>query len=90
LYVASGVLGRCADSRLPKLAFLLPAVAWAMRERAWRSGKAPAAEAETASKAVEKPENMAADPALDDLSLEIGFQLIPLVDEKQAGRCWRG
>jgi len=35
---------------------------------------------------VEKPENMAATLRLDDLSLEIGFQLIPLVDEKQGGQ----
>ena len=42
----------------------------------WRSGQAPVTEAETPSKAAEKPENLAATLRLDDLSLEIGFQLI--------------
>jgi flagellar biosynthesis protein FlhA len=48
--------------------------------------EAPAAETEALKSAVEKPENLAAVLRLDDLSLEIGFQLIALVDEKQGGQ----
>jgi flagellar biosynthesis protein FlhA len=43
-------------------------------------------EAETGKKAAEKVESVASTLRLDDLSLEIGFQLIPLVDEKQGGQ----
>ncbi len=89
LYVASGVLGAlCLIPGLPKLAFLLPAVVLGYAGSAGggaESGR-PGREAETAAKAAEKPENMAATLRLDDLSLEIGFQLIPLVDEKQGGQ----
>ena len=87
LYVASGVLGAlCLIPGLPKLAFLLPAVAVGYAGTRVAKRETPAVEAETASKAAEKPENMAATLRLDDLSLEIGFQLIPLVDEKQGGQ----
>ena len=87
LYVASGVLGAlCLIPGLPKLAFLLPAVllGYAGSRRAGR--ETPAVEGETARKTAEKTENLAGVLRLDDLSLEIGFQLIPLVDEKQGGR----
>ena len=87
MYVASGVLGAlCLIPGLPKLAFLFPAVA--LGYAGTRAGKRemPAAEAEAAKKAAEKPENLAATLRLDELSLEIGFQLIPLVDEKQGGQ----
>ncbi len=86
LYVASGVLGAlCLIPGLPKLAFLLPAAALGYAgTRAKRV--APVAEADGAKKPVEKQENLAPAPRLDDLSLEIGFQLIPLVDEKQGGQ----
>ncbi|MGC2619195.1 MAG: flagellar biosynthesis protein FlhA [Acidobacteriaceae bacterium] len=87
LYVASGVLGAlCLIPGLPKLAFLLPAVVlgYAGSRAAKREAVLP--EAETAKKAAEKPENLAALLHLDELSLEIGFQLIPLVDEKQGGQ----
>lgn len=86
LYVASGVLGAlCLIPGLPKLAFLLPAVVlgYAGSRVAGRETTAP--EAETAKKTAEKRESLALPPRLDDLSLEIGFQLIPLVDEKQGG-----
>ncbi|HTV14969.1 MAG TPA: flagellar biosynthesis protein FlhA [Acidobacteriaceae bacterium] len=86
LYVASGVLGAlCLIPGLPKLAFLLPAVilGYAGSRVAGREAAAP--EAETAKKTAEKRENLALPPRLDELSLEIGFQLIPLVDEKQGG-----
>jgi len=87
LYVASGVLGAlCLIPGLPKLAFLLPAAALGYAGTRVAKREAPAAEAETAKKAAEKPENLAPALRLDDLSLEIGFQLIPLVDEKQGGQ----
>jgi flagellar biosynthesis protein FlhA len=87
LYVASGVLGAlCLIPGLPKLAFLLPAVVLGYVGTRVAQRETPAAEAETAKKTAEKPENLAATLRLDDLSLEIGFQLIPLVDEKQGGQ----
>ncbi len=88
LYVASGVLGAlCLIPGLPKPAFLLPAVALGyLGSQVSKRGELPAGEAEIAKKTAEKPENMAAALRLDDLSLEIGFQLIPLVDEKQGGQ----
>ncbi len=87
LYVASGVLGAlCLIPGLPKLAFLLPAVVLGYAGTRVAKREAPVTEAETPSKAAEKPENLAATLRLDDLSLEIGFQLISLVDEKQGGQ----
>ena len=87
LYVAGAVLGAlCLIPGLPKLAFLLPAVVLGYAGSKVSKREAPAAEAETAKKAAEKPENVAAILRLDELSLEIGFQLIPLVDEKQGGQ----
>jgi len=87
LYVASGVLGAlCLIPGLPKLAFLLPAAALGYLGTRAAKHEAPAAEAETAKKTTDKPETLAPSLRLDDLSLEIGFQLIPLVDEKQGGQ----
>jgi flagellar biosynthesis protein FlhA len=87
LYVASAVLGAlCLIPGLPKLAFLLPAAVLGYAGLKVSKREAPAAETETAKRAAEKPENLAAALRLDDLSLEIGFQLIPLVDEKQGGQ----
>jgi len=87
LYVASGVLGAlCLIPGLPKLAFLLPAVALGYAGSRVAKHETPAAEAETGKKAAEKSESLAPALRLDDLSLEIGFQLIPLVDEKQGGQ----
>jgi flagellar biosynthesis protein FlhA len=86
LYVASGVLvALCLIPGLPKLAFLLPAIVlgYAGKRVAGREGSP--AEPETAGKTAEKRETLALPPRLDELSLEIGFQLIPLVDEKQGG-----
>jgi flagellar biosynthesis protein FlhA len=66
---------------------LLPAVALGYAGTRVAKREVPMAEAETAKKAaVDKPENLAPTLRLDDLSLEIGFQLIPLVDEKQGGQ----
>ena len=85
LYVASGVLGGlCLIPGLPKLAFLLPAAVLAVTASKLPGGEAPAPEAEGARKAGGKAESFVA-PRLDELSLEIGFQLIPLVDAKQGG-----
>ena len=86
LWVASAVLGTlCLIPGLPKVAFLLPAAVLAFAGSRAAKREAPAAEAEGAKKAAEKPENLAAALRLDELSLEIGFQLIPLVDAKQGG-----
>jgi flagellar biosynthesis protein FlhA len=87
LYVASAVLGAlCLIPGLPKLAFLLPAVVLGYAGSKVSKREAPAAEAEAGKKTAEKTENWAAALRLDELSLEIGFQLIPLVDEKQGGQ----
>ncbi len=85
LYVASGVLGAlCLIPGLPKLAFLLPAAALGYAGmRVKRETPGPEA-AEAAKKAPH--DNLTAALRLDDLSLEIGFQLIPLVDAKQGGQ----
>jgi flagellar biosynthesis protein FlhA len=87
LYVSSAVLGAlCLIPGLPKLAFLLPAVVLGYAGSRVARREPPAVEAEGGKKAAEKPENLAAALRLDELSLEIGFQLIPLVDEKQGGQ----
>src|ERR1700691_972472 len=87
LYVASGVLGALRFiPGLPKLAFLLPAVALGYAGTRVAKREVPVVEAETGKKAAEKVDSMASTLRLDDLSLEIGFQLIPLVDEKQGGQ----
>ncbi len=85
LYVASGVLGAlCLIPGLPKLAFLLPAAVLGIAAARVAKREAPPAEADAGKKPA--AENMASVPRLDELSLEIGFQLIPLVDEKQGGQ----
>lgn len=87
LYVASGVLGAlCLIPGLPKLAFLLPAAVLGYLGTRAAKQETPAAEVDAAKKTVEKAETLAPSLRLDDLSLEIGFQLIPLVDEKQGGQ----
>jgi flagellar biosynthesis protein FlhA len=89
LYVASGVLGAlCLVPGLPKFAFLLPAAG--LGYVGWRISRKPVEEAvaEPERKRVEKAqtEDIASLLKVDELSLEIGFQLIPLVDEKQGGQ----
>jgi len=86
LYVASAVLAAlCLIPGLPKLAFLLPAavLGYAGSRAAKREAAAP--ELEAGKKAAPKAEAVGLPARLDELSLEIGFQLIPLVDEKQGG-----
>ncbi|QNI34153.1 flagellar biosynthesis protein FlhA [Alloacidobacterium dinghuense] len=90
LYIASGVLGTlCLVPGLPKIPFLLPAIG--LGYLGWQTSRKPAEEAiaePERKQAVDKAqaENIATLLKVDELSLEIGFQLIPLVDEKQGGQ----
>jgi flagellar biosynthesis protein FlhA len=90
LYVASAVMAAlCLVPGLPKLAFfgIAVALAWSGR-RIPAEAVAEGAVAEKEKKAADRAqiENIAALLKMEDLSLEIGFQLIPLVDEKQGGQ----
>ena len=92
LYLASLVSGAmCLIPGLPKLAFL--AVAAALFWGARRLSRAAASAARVRTGAGRKEEGgggtglrSGALLRLEDLTLEIGFQLIPLVDEKQGGQ----
>jgi flagellar biosynthesis protein FlhA len=92
LYLASLVSGSmCLIPGLPKLAFLAVAAVlfWGARRLSSNPVTQPSSEASVHEK--KKPEaGQASDLAsllrLEDLTLEIGFQLIPLVDEKQGGQ----
>ena len=92
LYMASLVCaGLCLIPALPKLPFLVVAAGLFVGARrvAAQAQAAPVAEATPADK--KKMEHaqgseMAQLLRLEDLTLEIGFQLIPLVDEKQGGQ----
>jgi flagellar biosynthesis protein FlhA len=92
LYMASLVSGAmCLIPGLPKMAFLTVAGAlfWGGRRVAAQAQEASASEAVPADKKkVQQAQGaeMAALLRLEDLTLEIGFQLIPLVDEKQGGQ----
>ncbi len=95
LWIACALLcGLALIPGLPKFAFLLVAgvLAWLARRAPARvehkeevvlskAEKAKAAEAAGAG-----GENLASLLKMDELTLEIGFQLIPLVDEKQGGQ----
>jgi flagellar biosynthesis protein FlhA len=91
-YIASVVCGAmCLIPGLPKLAFLTVAggLFLAGRRVAAHAPVAPQTEPGVSEK--KKPgESQSSDLAqllrLEDLTLEIGFQLIPLVDEKQGGQ----
>ena len=90
LYLASLVSGAmCLIPGLPRLAFLTVsgALFWGGRQVAMRAVAIPVVEAAPGEK--KKTETPGADLAqllkLEELTLEIGFQLIPLVDEKQGG-----
>lgn len=90
LYVASGVMAAlCLVPGLPKIIFLLLAatLVWTGKRMSARAPE-PIATAEAGQKSADKtqPENLAGLLKMDDLSLEIGFQLIPLVDDKQGGQ----
>ena len=93
LWIASGLLTIMAlIPGLPKLPFLLMAaglgyMAYRMPAPtavAENEGAAPGKDAKAATGA--QADNLAGLLPIDDLSLEIGFQLIPLVDEKQGGQ----
>jgi flagellar biosynthesis protein FlhA len=92
LYMASLVSGAmCLIPGLPKLAFLMVAggLFWGGRRVAAQAQTESATEAvPSGKKKVEQAQGaeMAALLRLEDLTLEIGFQLIPLVDEKQGGQ----
>jgi flagellar biosynthesis protein FlhA len=92
LYLASLVsAAMCLIPGLPKLAFLAVAAGlyWSARRVAARP--LPPAPAELAPGEKRKADqaqgsDLAALLRLEELTLEIGFQLIPLVDEKQGGQ----
>jgi flagellar biosynthesis protein FlhA len=95
LYVASLVTGAmCLIPGLPKISFLIVSsiLFIAARRVAARNATAAPAIAEAAAAGEKKKpgEGVSADLAnllrLEELTLEIGFQLIPLVDEKQGGQ----
>jgi flagellar biosynthesis protein FlhA len=92
LYMASLVAGAmCLIPGLPKLAFLTMAAALFWGGRHVSSRPQPAAPPELGAGEKKKAEqaqgsDLAALLRLEELTLEIGFQLIPLVDEKQGGQ----
>lgn len=93
LWIACGVLVALAlVPGLPKLSFLLLAAGVAMIARRIPASQADAAEKDVAGGAkakqaeAAKVENLASLLKMDELTLEIGFQLIPSVDEKQGGQ----
>ncbi|HKF45759.1 MAG TPA: flagellar biosynthesis protein FlhA [Terracidiphilus sp.] len=92
LYLASLVTGAlCLIPGLPKLAFLMVSGGLFLIGRRIAASAASALPADGASAEKKKTEHahgseLAALLKLEDLSLEIGFQLIPLVDEKQGGQ----
>ena len=95
LWIACALmLGLAAIPGLPKVPFILMAAAVAMlARRAPRAAELQAMELAAASAGEkQKPEvapgveNLASLLRMDELTLEIGFQLIPMVDEKQGGQ----
>lgn len=100
LWIACGVLlGLALIPGLPKLSFVLMAAGVALMARRLPASKDEAAiAAEEAAEAAigtgvkgkvvdaAKGENLASLLKMDELTLEIGFQLISLVDEKQGGQ----
>jgi flagellar biosynthesis protein FlhA len=95
LWIACGVLlGLALIPGLPKLSFVLMATGVGLMARKLPAPKegsmsladegAPANKAKVAE--VPKGENLASLLKMDELTLEIGFQLISLVDEKQGGQ----
>ena len=99
LWIACGVLlGLALIPGLPKLSFLLMALAVGLVARrlpasnsaalALEDATDPAASPSEKAKASDaaKGDNLASLLKMDELTLEIGFQLIPLVDEKQGGQ----
>jgi flagellar biosynthesis protein FlhA len=93
LWIACGVLVLLAlVPGMPKFAFLLMAAGVGALARkapenaaALEAVEATPAEKKAAAEAA-KGENLAGLLKMDELTLEIGFQLIPLVDERQGGQ----
>jgi flagellar biosynthesis protein FlhA len=92
LYMASAVSALiCLIPGLPKFAFLSVAAALFVGGRRMAAAAPSALPVETSLPDKKKTEgahssDLASLMRLEDLTLEIGFQLIPLVDEKQAGQ----
>ena len=96
LYLASLVsLGMCLIPGIPKLAFLAVAGAlfWMAKRVAahpplptTQEAAGPAERKKGSDTRTANAEEMAGLLRLEELTLEIGFQLIPLVDEKQGGQ----
>jgi flagellar biosynthesis protein FlhA len=100
LWIACGVLlGLALIPGLPKVSFVLMAAGVAVMARRLPAAKDEAAivadeladaavGVDSKGKAVDaaKGENLASLLKMDELTLEIGFQLIPMVDEKQGGQ----
>lgn len=93
LYIASGVSAAlCLIPGLPKFAFLLVAGGLIVIARSMSGSKAAAAVADAPAAAAGAGQPAAAVQEMtallrtEELTLEIGFQLIPLVDEKQGGQ----
>ena len=88
LMIAAGVmLALAAIPGLPKFSFLLLAAGTGFL--AWRAPKADAEPATAAASAAEKkPAKDSVEELLklDELSLEVGYSLVPLVDQKQGGQ----
>jgi flagellar biosynthesis protein FlhA len=92
LYLAALVSGAmCLIPGLPKIPFLTVAVGLYLVGRRVSATPAPAPAAEVAVSEKKKAGDAASSDLaqllrLEELTLEIGFQLIPLVDEKQGGQ----
>jgi flagellar biosynthesis protein FlhA len=93
LWVACAVLGGLAlIPGLPKLPFIMMSIGLGVLARKMpgvfqRQAAAAQAVASPGKKTAEaKQENFASLLKVDELALEIGFQLIPMVDEKQGGQ----
>jgi flagellar biosynthesis protein FlhA len=88
LLIASGVmLSLAAIPGLPKFSFILLAAGTAFL--AWRAPKLTAETAATPAAAAEKKpakESVEDLLKLDELSLEVGYGLVPLVDQNQGGQ----
>lgn len=94
LWIACGVLvALVLIPGLPKMAFILMAAGVALIARTLpaepavtAAADAEAVPAKAKSNEAAAGENLASLLKIDELTLEIGFQLIPLVDEKQGGQ----
>lgn len=90
LWIASGVMFALAMiPGLPKFSFFLVAGVMAVLARQSKAMAAADDEARKLEAASAKPKSADAPPAmpkLDELSMEVGYALVPLVDEAQGGQ----